>query len=423
MIVFTDGVFDLFHYGHINLFVNCRKFGDKLYVGVVSDECVLYKRQTILDLDERYKLVESCKYVDKVIKNSPSPLTKEFLIENKIDLVIRGNDNLEIEYINKWYKIPYDMGILKFVSYTRTISTTNIIKRIENNLDLKYVNKLLIENDITSYNNITPVSNAKTNSVYFINYKNEKCVLRLFNNNPKLLFDRIFENNIINKLYEFNLSPKIIYDFKIGRIDEFINSINLDDPIKYQKEISLNIKKIHNFNIKNDGPIFWEKFNYYLQKSEYKYNDKINIVINKIKSYNNNYWNEIVLGHGDLNLENILITKDGLKFIDFEYSCFMPRGFDIANHICEYHGYIPTEVHYPEKNIRVSFIENYLESKCNEIDLEIIDLYSLIAHYFWACWAFISYNLYDDIDYKNYCKNYFEIRFKQFIKYFEIFIK
>ena len=101
----------------------------------------------------------------------------------------------------------------------------------------------------------------------------------------------------------------------------------------------------------------------------------------------------------------------------------MPRGFDIANHLCEYNGYIPNKDYYPEKNIRVSFIENYLESNYNEKDLEIIDLYSLISHYFWACWAFISYNFYDKEDYKNYCKNYYEIRFNQFVKYFDIFIK
>ena len=26
------------------------------------------------------------------------------------------------------------------------------------------------------------------------------------------------------------------------------------------------------------------------------------------------------------------------KLIDFEYSCILPRGFDIANHLCEYNG-------------------------------------------------------------------------------------
>ena len=39
-IVFTNGCFDLIHKGHINLLTVASKYGDKLIVGINSDESV-----------------------------------------------------------------------------------------------------------------------------------------------------------------------------------------------------------------------------------------------------------------------------------------------------------------------------------------------------------------------------------------------
>lgn len=128
--VYTDIVGDLFHFGHVNLLKMAKEQGDKLIVGVMSDELVeSYKRTPILSLIERVNVINSCKYVDEVVAGAPAPLTKEFLLEHKIDLVIRGDD-LDQESINYWYKIPIEMGIFKTISYTQGISTTEIITKI-----------------------------------------------------------------------------------------------------------------------------------------------------------------------------------------------------------------------------------------------------------------------------------------------------
>ena len=148
MIVYTDIVGDLFHYGHVNFIKECKKHGDILYVGVCSDELVYsYKRQLILKLDERVKVIEACKYIDKVIPNCPCPITKDFIEEYKINLVIRGDDINNIESIKTWYNIPYSLGILKFVPYTKSISTSDIIQRIISDtikLNNKKINVTLI---------------------------------------------------------------------------------------------------------------------------------------------------------------------------------------------------------------------------------------------------------------------------------------
>ena len=130
--------------------------------------------------------------------------------------------------------------------------------------------------------------------------------------------------------------------------------------------------------------------------------------------------NEIVLGHGDLCLDNIMVSEDlNINLIDFEYSCNMPRAFDIANHLCEYNGLIIKKDSYPDENIRKYFIESYLgdEKKYEDRDLQLVDLYSLISHYQWGCWGLIMKDFNDQFDYDVYAKS----RFDLFKHYYETF--
>ena len=59
---------DLFHYGHIRFFKKAREFGNKLIVGICSDEYVsAYKRRPILSLRERSEVIRNCALVDEVV--------------------------------------------------------------------------------------------------------------------------------------------------------------------------------------------------------------------------------------------------------------------------------------------------------------------------------------------------------------------
>lgn len=52
--VYCDGVYDLCHIGHKNLFKSALKFGTRLYVGVVGDKDAMnYKRPPIMSMEER----------------------------------------------------------------------------------------------------------------------------------------------------------------------------------------------------------------------------------------------------------------------------------------------------------------------------------------------------------------------------------
>ena len=69
-IIWTNGCFDILHVGHIELFKYAKSMGFTLYVGIDSDEKVKKdkgKDRPFNKLSDRIKVLESIKYIDKVI--------------------------------------------------------------------------------------------------------------------------------------------------------------------------------------------------------------------------------------------------------------------------------------------------------------------------------------------------------------------
>ena len=128
--VYVDVVGDMFHYGHVRLFERAKKMGKTLVVGVHSDETVeSYKRRPILTMKERINIIKSCRYVDEVIPHAPLILTAEYMDKHKIDLVVRGDDQLA-ETSRKSYGVAMDRNQFRTVTYTEEISTSEILNRI-----------------------------------------------------------------------------------------------------------------------------------------------------------------------------------------------------------------------------------------------------------------------------------------------------
>lgn len=69
IIGYTQGTYDMFHIGHLNLLRNAKAQCDFLVVGVNADELVKqYKNKSvIIPLEERMDIVGSIRYVDQVI--------------------------------------------------------------------------------------------------------------------------------------------------------------------------------------------------------------------------------------------------------------------------------------------------------------------------------------------------------------------
>jgi len=112
------------------LIKRAKEFGEYLIVGVHSDKAMeKYKRKPIIPEEERYQIIESCKYVDEIVRGAPLVMNEGFIINNSIDLVVRGDDITE-EHLRQ-QSVPINMGIIRYVPRTPGISTSGIIKKIE----------------------------------------------------------------------------------------------------------------------------------------------------------------------------------------------------------------------------------------------------------------------------------------------------
>jgi len=137
--VYIDGVFDLFHRGHLESLKNAKDvFNEKentiLIVGVVSDyDCESYKRVPIINESDRVEIIKSIKYVDEVIFPCPLIINMDFIKKHKIDLVVHGFSNdTDREKQKDFFSEINKKGYFKEISYYNKISTTDLIKRISN---------------------------------------------------------------------------------------------------------------------------------------------------------------------------------------------------------------------------------------------------------------------------------------------------
>ena len=135
--IYIDGIFDLFHAGHITTLKYIKNMRDDvcLLVGLINDiDASKYKRQPVINQNNRYLMLESCKYVDKIIKNAPLIVTENFINNNNIDLVVHGYVNKEDEEKqDSFFKIPKHLNKYKTIPYSYIESTTSIINKIKDN--------------------------------------------------------------------------------------------------------------------------------------------------------------------------------------------------------------------------------------------------------------------------------------------------
>ena len=128
--VYMDMSGDLFHFGHVNALKAAASHGDYLLVGVHGDKTIeSYKRLPIMTMDERISVIESCKYVNEIIRDAPLRITEKFMKDHEIDKVCIV-DNRSNEQNELMYNIPISLNKIVIFPYTNEISTTDIINRI-----------------------------------------------------------------------------------------------------------------------------------------------------------------------------------------------------------------------------------------------------------------------------------------------------
>ena len=123
-IIYTWGVFDLLHVGHIKLLEDAKALGDYLIVGVFTDEVAKsFKRKPIIPFKQRIKMLRALKIVNFVVPQK----TLQPTIEKKDWIFAKGpGATWEKNYRQIGKKFGARTVLLK---YHKGASTTDIIKR------------------------------------------------------------------------------------------------------------------------------------------------------------------------------------------------------------------------------------------------------------------------------------------------------
>ena len=197
-ITLTSGYFDLLHYGHIQFLKRCKEIGNPLVVGVLAKDISTKSGRPILNDEERLTPIAELSCVDFAFLDrhgysdtllqlfKPKTIIfstgEEAAIEKQrqIDRIITNFPNLKITYIPRQ-------------SYT--ISTTQIIERVQNSTNTKipieYFRKDTIESDLTA---CAQESNAETKTAAFIVADNDIVLSKGVNYHPDFSGTVIFSN-------------------------------------------------------------------------------------------------------------------------------------------------------------------------------------------------------------------------------------
>lgn len=92
VVVAVSGGFDPVHIGHVHLFRDARKLGDKLIVILNDDEWLMRKKGYVfMPQQERKELLESIRYVDEVVVRDPKDTYDVCHMLEKLDVDIFAN--------------------------------------------------------------------------------------------------------------------------------------------------------------------------------------------------------------------------------------------------------------------------------------------------------------------------------------------
>lgn len=123
--VITYGTFDLFHIGHVRLLKRLSELGDRLIVGISSDEFNEIKGKTsFFSYAERAEIVAASEYVNEVFPEHHWEQKIEDIRKYEATIFAMGNDwEGEFDFLKEYCDVVY-------LPRTEDISTTKIKKML-----------------------------------------------------------------------------------------------------------------------------------------------------------------------------------------------------------------------------------------------------------------------------------------------------
>lgn len=130
-VVFTNGVFDLLHPGHVDVLLGARRAGDALVVGVNSDESVRRLKgpeRPVRGAPERCYVLAALSMVDAVVVfDEDTPF--ELISSLRPDVLVKGGDYTESSIVGA-REVRGWGGEVVVVPLTPGHSTTSTIARL-----------------------------------------------------------------------------------------------------------------------------------------------------------------------------------------------------------------------------------------------------------------------------------------------------
>jgi D-beta-D-heptose 7-phosphate kinase/D-beta-D-heptose 1-phosphate adenosyltransferase len=130
-VVFTNGVFDLLHPGHIDVLLGARRRGEALVVGVNSDESVRRLKgpeRPVRSAPERCYVLAALEAVDAVVVfDQDTP--RELIDALRPDVLVKGGDYTESTIVGA-REVRARGGEVVVIPLTPGHSTTSTIERL-----------------------------------------------------------------------------------------------------------------------------------------------------------------------------------------------------------------------------------------------------------------------------------------------------
>ena len=134
--VLTYGTFDLFHIGHLQLLKRLGALGDRLVVGVSTDEFNAVKgKKPVVPFEQRIEIVRSLKCVDVAIPETNWEQKRQDIQDHGADIFGIGDDwRGKFDFLQDAVEVVY-------LPRTKGISTTEM-KRVLSAFDERHVGEL-----------------------------------------------------------------------------------------------------------------------------------------------------------------------------------------------------------------------------------------------------------------------------------------
>lgn len=134
--ILTYGTFDLFHIGHLNILKRLKAQGDRLIVGVSTDEFNAIKgKRPIVPFDQRIEIVRSIRFVDEAIAEESWDQKREDITKYGVNVFGIGED-----WKGKFDDLEDQVEVI-YLPRTTGVSTTEM-KRVLSEFDERHVESL-----------------------------------------------------------------------------------------------------------------------------------------------------------------------------------------------------------------------------------------------------------------------------------------